>query len=298
MTNIMNDMDIAFPHLGIYLKNVPKNFTVFGFPIAFYGVIIAIAFIAGVLIASHDAKKTNQDPDTYWDFAIYVIVFSLIGARLFYVIFEWDSYKDNLWSVFNIRNGGLAIYGGIIFAFLTLAVYAKIKKKSFLQMADTGVLGLLLGQVIGRYANFMNREAFGEYTDSMFAMRLPISMVRTSDISESIMQHIEPGINYIQVHPTFLYESMWNLVLLICLLCYRKHKKFTGEIALLYITGYGLGRFFVEGLRTDQLLLWNTLIPISRLIGILAFVIGLASIIGIRVKILQKVKKNKKNENK
>ncbi len=283
MPEMMNDMDIAFPHLGIYLENVPKNFQVFGFTIAFYGVIIAIAFILGLLMAAHVAKKTGQDPDTYWDFTIYVIISSIVGARLYYVAFEWEHYKDNLLSIFNIRNGGLAIYGGIIFAFATLAIYTKVKKKSFLLMGDTAVLGLLVGQIIGRYANFMNREAFGEFTDSLFAMRLPISMVRTSDISDSILANIQLGTNYIQVHPTFFYESTWNIMILIILYLYTKHKKFDGEIALMYLAGYGLGRFFVEGLRTDQLLLWNTQIPISRLIGMLAFLVGTISIVLIRI---------------
>lgn len=280
----MNAGDIAFPHLGIYLENVPKSFSIFGFSIAFYGVIIGIGVLAGILMAVHEAKVTGQDPDTYWDFAIYAVIFSVIGARLYYVAFEWEHYKDNLLSIFNTRNGGMAIYGGVIAAFITLFVYCKVKKQNPLQMGDTGVMGLILGQIIGRWGNFMNREAFGEYTDGLFAMRLPIEAVRSSDISEGIAAHIAEGTNYIQVHPTFLYESLWNVMILVLMLCYRKHKKFQGEICLFYLGGYGLGRFFIEGLRTDQLLIPGTQLAVSQLLSLCLVVFALAVDIIVRVR--------------
>lgn len=264
----MDIMDIDFPNLGIYLRNVPKSFSVFGFEIAFYGVIIGIGVLLGILIAAKVAEKTGQDPDLYWDFSIYAVIFSIIGARIYYVVFAWDQYKNNLLSVFNIRQGGLAIYGGVIAAFTTLFIYAKIKKQNAFRMADTGVVGLILGQAIGRWGNFTNREVFGEYTDNLLAMRLPIAAVRSSDISESIAAHITEGVNYIQVHPTFLYESLWNLLILVILLIYWKHKKFDGEIALLYLGGYGLGRAWIEGIRTDQLLIPGTSLPVSQVLAI------------------------------
>lgn len=286
----MGAMDIDFPNLGIYLHNVPKGFTIFGFEIALYGVIIGIGVLAGILLAAKVAKATGQDADVYWDFAIYAVIFSIIGARIYYVIFMWDMYRDDLLSIFNIRQGGLAIYGGVIAAFITLFVYAKLKKQNALQMADTGVAGLILGQVIGRWGNFTNREVFGEYTDNLFAMRLPIEAVRRSDISESIAAHITEGVNYIQVHPTFLYESLWNLCLLIIVLLYWKHKRFEGEIALLYLGGYGLGRAWIEGIRTDQLFIPGTQLPVSQVLGLLLFAGAVICDIVIRIR-----KKNKKN---
>lgn len=283
MQEVMNAGDIAFPHLGIYLNNVPKSFSVFGFRIAFYGVIIGVGVLCGVLLAAHMAKKESMDPDMIWDFAIYAIIFSIIGARAYYVIFQWDMYKNNLLEVFNLRNGGLAIYGGVIAAFLTLYVYTRAKKQSFLQMVDVCVPGLILGQAIGRWGNFMNREVFGGYTDNPVAMRLPIAAVRSRDITESVAAHIAEGANYIQVHPTFLYESLWNLLVLVLMLVYRRHKKFQGEIWLFYLGGYGLGRFWIEGIRTDQLYLTGTTIPVSQLLA--AVCVGVAVIADIVVRV-------------
>jgi phosphatidylglycerol:prolipoprotein diacylglycerol transferase len=285
MQDIMGTMDIAFPHLGIYLKNVPKSFSVFGFEIALYGVIIGIGVLCGVFMASYIAKKENVDVDIIWDFALYAIVFSIIGARIYYVAFSWDLYKDNPGSVFNIRNGGLAIYGGVIAAFLTMFVYTRIKKLSFLKLADICVPGLVLGQVIGRWGNFTNREVFGEYTDSLLAMRLPVEMVRSGDISQKISEHITEGTNYIQVHPTFLYESLWNLVLLIVMLLYRPHKKFEGEQWLLYLGGYGLGRAWIEGIRTDTLFLPGTTVAVSQLLAVILLAAALAVDIIVRLRL-------------
>lgn len=280
---MMNPGDIAFPHLGIYLRDVPKSISVFGFEIAFYGIIIATGILLGILLAAREAKVTGQDPDDYWDFSIYAVICSIIGARVYYVVFAWDLYKDDLLSVFNLRQGGLAIYGAVIAAFLTGFLYARRKKKSFFLMADTGVVGLVLGQIIGRWGNFFNREAFGQYTDGLFAMRLPVAAVRASDISESIASHITDGINYIQVHPTFLYEGLWNTGVLLFMLYYRKKlKKFNGEIALVYLGGYGLGRLWVEGLRTDQLLIPGIGWPVSQLLAGLMFLGAAAAIFIVR----------------
>lgn len=278
----MNAGDIAFPHLGIYLENVPRSFSIFGFEIAFYGLIIGIGLMLGIMIAVNNAKFSGMDPDDIWDFVIYAVVFSVIGARLYYVIFEWDAYKDNLSEIFNIRNGGLAIYGAVIAAFITLFVYCKLKKKNPFAIGDCGVMGLILGQAVGRWGNFMNREVFGEYTDSLFAMRLPIAAVRSRDISESIAAHITEGVNYIQVHPTFLYESAWNLLVLVVMLLYRKHKKFHGEICLLYFAGYGMGRFIIEGIRTDTLFLPNTTIPVSQVVSVVMVVFAVVAEIVVR----------------
>jgi phosphatidylglycerol:prolipoprotein diacylglycerol transferase len=263
----MEIKDIAFPHLGIYLENVGKNISVFGFTIAYYGIIIAIGILLGILLATHCAKKENVDQDIIWDFAIYGVIFSIVGARIYYVAFEWNYYNDHLLEVFNMRQGGGAIYGSIIAAFLTMLVYVKIKKLNYFQLCDICVPGLALGQAIGRWGNFTNREVFGEYTDSLLAMRLPVEDVRARDISASILAHMEAGQNYIQVHPTFLYESLWNLGLFILMMVLLKKKHFHGEFCLLYLGGYGLGRFWIEGIRTDTLFVPGTTLPVSQLLA-------------------------------
>lgn len=289
MNNIMDVSDIAFPGLNLYLENVPKSFHIFGFQIALYGVLIGLGVLSGVFMAAHVAKKENVNPDIIWDVIIYELIFSIVGARIYYVIFEWDMYKDNLLEVFNLRNGGLAIYGAVIAAFLTLYIYCRIKKHSFLQIVDICVPGLILGQAIGRWGNFFNREVFGEYTDNLFAMCLPIDAVRIRDISANVAAHIAEGTNYIQVHPTFLYECLWNLLILALMLLYRKHKKFEGEMWLFYMGGYGLGRFWIEAIRTDQLYVPGTKLPVSQLIAALCVLICVAADIFIRYRMKKAV---------
>lgn len=291
MQEIMNAMDIAFPNLGIYLKNVPVTFSVGGLDIYMYAVMIVIGMISGIFMAEHAAKVCGMDPDEIWDFAIFAIAFSIVGARLYYVIFEWDSYKNDLMNIFNIRNGGLAIYGAVIGAFITCFVFCKIKKRNPFQLADCGVQGLILGQIIGRWGNFFNREVFGEYTNNLFAMRIPIEAVNDhTDITANIQSHIPTGANYIQVHPTFLYEGLMNLILFIFMVWYHKRKKFNGEICLLYLGGYGIIRFFVEGIRTDQLKLAGTNIAVSQMLGISLFVLSVIIEVLVRVKIHKKEK--------
>ena len=264
----MGDMDIAFPNLGIYLRNVPKTIMIGNFSIALYGIVIGLGMILGLSLAARVAKKTGHDPDVIWDLAVSLLIFGIMGARIYYVIFMWDYYKDDPIQILNLRGGGLAIYGGIIAGVLTLYIYCRIKKQKFPLILDFVIYGLLVGQIMGRWGNFFNREVFGEYTNNLLAMRIPVSMVREQDISASIAAHMAEGTNYIQVHPTFLYEGMWNLAILIFLLLYLEHKKFDGEIALLYFAGYGIGRALIESIRTDQLYIPGTQIPVSMVLGL------------------------------
>ena len=280
------DMSIRFPHLGIYLPNVGKTISVFGFDIAYYGITIAIAMIVGISIALHEAKRTGQNQDTYLDLLMLTMLTSVVGARIYYVIFSWSNYKDNLGEILNIRNGGLAIYGGIIAGVITVFVYSKITKMKFLQIADTVCMGLAAGQIIGRWGNFFNREAFGEYTNNLLAMQLPVSAVRKNEITSAMWNHVVTigGVEYIQVHPTFLYEGLWNLMVLLFLFWFRKRKKFEGELFFCYLAGYGVGRFWIESLRTDQLLLPGIHVPVSQMLSAVLVIVSLSVIICKRTK--------------
>ena len=227
------------------------------------------------------------------DLALFGIIFAIIGARLYYVIFEWDYYKEHLLEIFNLRNGGLAIYGGIIAAVIVTVVLAKRRKLSIWQMLDTGCTSLIAGQIIGRWGNFVNREAFGGYTDNLFAMQIKVSdaYYTTPELLEKAVT--VNGTQYIQVHPTFLYESLWNLAVLIILILYRNHKKFKGEVFLMYVAGYGIGRAWIEGLRTDQLVIPGIGVPVSQVLSIVA---AAAAIIIIVYKRIQTKKKGVQTE--
>ncbi len=286
----MNGADIAFPNLGIFIPELPKGITIGGFTIAFYGIIMAASMMAGLWIACLQAKRTGQNKETYMDFAIYGIIFSLIGARLYYVIFSWDAYKDDLLQIFNTRGGGMALYGSVIAGILTAIIYCRVKKYNFFLLADTAVAGLILGQVIGRYGNFFNREAFGEYTNGLFAMRLKVSEVNPASITDMMREHMQTidGVSYIQVHPTFLYESLWNVGVLILILVLIKKKKFNGEIFILYMVGYALGRVWIEGLRTDQLQIGSTGIAVSQMLAGVIAVVGTGIWVFVRLRLRRK----------
>ena len=274
-------MDIRFPNLNLVFSNVGTGITIFGFEIKFYGMIIAVGFLAGLLVAQREARRTGQDPEIYLDYLLTMVIPAIVGARLYYVVFSWDYYKDHLNEILLTRNGGLAIYGGILAALLTLVIFCKVRKYSPLLMADTAVMGLLIGQIFGRWGNFFNREAFGGYTDGLFAMQIPLSYFhdgRIADLAASgVYEHLVTVGNqsYIQVHPTFLYECLWNIGVLLFLLWFRKRKKWDGQMLAVYFIGYGSGRFLIEGLRTDSLYFMGTGIRVSQMLPLILVVLGI-----------------------
>ena len=273
---------IRFPHLGIVLKNVGDGINIGGFEIKYYGMIIATGFLLGLIVSYYAAKHENKfDPELVFDYLITMIIPAIVGARLYYVIFSWDYYKNHLSEIIQIRNGGLAIYGGVIAGAITLYIFCKKKHLSMLQFGDVAVKGLLVGQILGRWGNFFNREAFGSYTDGLFAMQIPKDAVAPANITHAVNQHLVTigGMQYIQVHPTFLYESVWNLLVLVIILVATPHKKYNGQLFLLYLAGYGLGRFWIEGLRTDQLMLFESGIAVSQLLSGVLFLFAVGMLI-------------------
>ena len=287
---MLADISISFPNLGIEIHDLKKSFEIFGFDIAYYGLIIGIGMLLGILISFREAKITGQNVDDYVDLAIFGIIFAIVGARLYYVIFEWDHYKDDLMSILNIRQGGLAIYGGIIGGVIVGIVVAKVKKLNFWQLGDTACLGLLVGQICGRWGNFFNREAFGGDSDGLFAMRINVDDIYANVRVPNGVSFIDSSCQWIQVQPTFLYESAWNLMILILIMIFRRYKKYYGEAFLWYLTGYGVGRFIIEGMRTDQLIIGNTGIAVSQLLSaVLAIVLG-GILIANRVMLIKKGK--------
>lgn len=296
--------EIRFPHLGISLKHVLDGFSIGGFEIRFYGVIIAIGFVLAYLLVANEAKRTNQNPELYLDYMLWLVIPAILGARIYYVLFSLSDYlvkgksvKDIILSMINIRGGGLAIYGGVIAGIIVLLVFAKKRKVSPLLMLDTSCMGLLVGQILGRWGNFFNREAFGSYTDSLFAMAIPadwfggknylLARVNNGNITQEMIDHVlvVNGKEFIQVHPTFLYESAWNLIVLLVIFTYRRKKKFDGELFAMYLWGYGLGRVWIEALRTDSLMLPGVNFRASQLLAALCVIAASVFIIYKRIQI-------------
>lgn len=285
----MEYTDIRFPNLHIVFPHVGRFIQLGNFQIMFYGVVIAIGFLLGLYVAQREAKHTGQNPELYMDFFLCMVVPAIIGARIYYVVFSWDYYKEHLIEIFILRNGGLGIVGGISMAILVMFIFCRKRKYSMLLMLDTVVMGTLIGQILGRWGNFFNREAFGAFTNGPLAMQIPVKYfeqfgrlgeLQTGGIMENLVDITVNGqvLSYIQVHPTFLYEGLWNLLILITVFFYRKHKKFDGELVCIYFLGYGIGRFMIESLRTDQLTIGSTGIAATQVVCIGLMIGGLAGI--------------------
>ena len=262
---------ILFEHLGIRFSHVGQNISIFGFEIAYYGMVITLGMIIAWLFILADAKRKGQSTDDYLDVIIWGMILGVIGARAYYVIFSWSEYKDNLISILMLRQGGLAIYGGIIGGFIGVFLICKKKGLKFFDVLDSVAYGVLIGQIFGRWGNFFNREAFGDYSDGLLSMQIPVDAVRdASDITAKMSANLLniDGIACISVHPTFLYESLWNLGVFLFLLFLRKKKVFDGELFFLYLMFYGLGRFWIESLRTDQLKMIGLNLPVSQVLSV------------------------------
>ena len=263
MTNL-----VQFPGLGLSFEIDRVAFTIGGVSIYWYGVCIAVGLCLALVFAFRHSIEFGVDPDSMVDVILIGIVLGIVSARAYYVAMAPFKY-ESIWEMIAIRDGGLAIYGGIIGACIAVVIYSRKKKQNFSLLMDTASMSIVFGQIMGRWGNFFNREAFGDYTNNLFAMQLPVSAVRANEITQKMWDHVVTvnGVEYIQVHPTFLYESLWNVGVLLFLFWFRKRKKFNGEVFLMYLIGYGLGRIWIEGLRTDQLLLPVVGLPVSQLLS-------------------------------
>jgi len=287
---------IYFPGLGISLPNVPDGFKIFGVEIKFYGLIIAIGFVIALKIAMSQAERTGLTEDNYIDYFLWMIIPTILGARIYYILFnlkeyvgEGISFGESLRRMIDIRNGGLAIYGGIIAGVLVSWIFAKKKKIYLPQFADNITYGILIGQIMGRWGNFFNREVFGTYTNSFIRMGIPVDYYKSKGslsymqssgiITDEMMNNTEiiNGQECITVVPSFLLEGLWNLGLLLFLFWYRKRKKFDGELSMIYILGYGVGRFLIEGNRTDSLMIGP--LKVSQVVALLCVITSLAVLI-------------------
>lgn len=272
----MNKM-INFPNLHIHWGNVGRKVELFGVETTYFGILLGVAILIGIVLTMWLAHRSGQEAEEYLNLSVFVVIAGIIGARLYYVLFGFEQFKGHWTKIFNLRSGGLAFYGALIAGVIAVFVYCKRQGLIVWKVLDTIVPALLIGQILGKLGNFFNREAFGEYTDGLFAMQLPIDSVRAVDVTEKMRQNVEKidGVNMIQVSPSFLYEIILCLLILIGLLIYRRFEVYKGEIFLLYIISYGAGRFFIEMGRVDKLRTLIFKLPVSQVVAVVSVIIAM-----------------------
>lgn len=273
--------------ISFNVSSIFAQFTLFGheFTIRWYGAIIAFGFLLAVLFGGRIAYKWKMNLDKMVDVLIYGTVAAIIGARLYYCIFEWESYKDDLLSIFAIWNGGLAIYGGIIAGLAAAFVVCKVRKMNFYNLLDIAAMSLLIGQGIGRWGNFANQEAFGSNTTmpwGMWSEKIGLTLIREQETLIAKGMEVNPSL---PVHPTFLYESIWCITgFFILYIITKKFRRFSGQTFLCYGVWYGTGRMIIEGFRTDSLYIGNSTIRVSQPLSAAIVLVSLTLLIILTVK--------------
>lgn len=267
---------ILFPNLGITFKHIGTGVSIFCFEIPAFGILLGLSLLLGLVCTLWEVYNTRQTIDEYLNLSILVIVASVLGARLYHVIFTWEHYRESIWEVLFFRNGGIEFYGALIGGVLVIQLYAMAQKASTGKILDTCCLGLAAGQVLGSWGFFFSRERFGDYTDRLFAMQIPLDSVSFSSVTEDMRSHIEvvDGIRYIQVEPLFLAGFLWSMVVFAIVFLYRYRKKFEGELFLVYLLTYSLGRFLLEGARADALMIRGTDWKICQITAVLMIVLS------------------------
>lgn len=272
---------IRFPNLGIELEHMRSGISCFGFEITYFGILAGIGLLIMAGVTLWIASWSGQNLNEYANLILISTLGAIVGARVFYVIFQWTYYKDHIKEAFQIRSGGLSFYGAVLMGIFCILIYSVVRKQSMGRILDTGCIGTVAGQAVLTWGVFLNQEGFGEYTDGMFAMQIPLESVSASAVTESMKQHIVgiAGQRFIQVTPIFLLEFLW-CILIVGILCFwSTRKKFDGELFLGYLVLYSIGRFWIEGMRTDALLLPGTSWKISQLMAGLTIVFSLLAML-------------------
>lgn len=251
---------ILFPNLGLEFKHVGTGISVFGFEITFFGILLGFSLFLGISLVLAEVYSTDQSMDEYLNLTIVVILASLVGARIYYVLFQLDNYKNAIGDIFVFRKGGFDFFGALIAGILVVVGYANFQKISSGRILDTICIGLATGQIPCTLGAYFNRECFGDYTDGLFAMQIPLDSVSYNAVTENMRKHIETidGQRFIQVNPLFMAAFIWSIVVLAVVLFCKYRRRFEGELFLIYLMAYGFGRLLIEGARADALTMSGT----------------------------------------
>lgn len=271
---VVADGSVRFPELGLEIEHLADGIEIFGIHISFYGILIAFAMLVGLLLTEYIAKKSNQNAELYLDFAIFAILSGIVGARAGYVLFHWERFREVPEEILRLQNGGLSFFGGLFAGLFAAWLFCRRRKYEFLKLCDTAVAGVLAGQIIGRWGDFFNRDMIGTYSGGLLAMQVEAQDVDAELLSLSRASFIGQD-TFLQVHPVFLYEILWNVALFVVLVVLFRYKKFSGEVFFTYLFGYGLVRFWTEFLRVDKVRMVSVSISGGHIVAAAVMTAGL-----------------------